>query len=116
MFDIGWAELLFLGLVALVVLGPSEIPSIMRTLGSYSNHMRKIANDFKASLEGLDAESLIEEQSGTHKTSSKPLKITPAEDMAPDLFADADGADDGQAASNSNDDSRNRKPPHDEQS
>ncbi len=40
MFDISWTEFLLVGVVALIVIGPKELPGVMRTLGQYT---RKIA-------------------------------------------------------------------------
>ena len=34
-FDIGWSELVVIGVVALIVIGPKELPTVLRTLGQY---------------------------------------------------------------------------------
>lgn len=33
MFDIGWSELMLIGIVALIVIGPKELPTVLRTMG-----------------------------------------------------------------------------------
>ena len=35
MFDIGWGELVVIGIVALIAIGPKELPTVLRTLGQY---------------------------------------------------------------------------------
>lgn len=57
MFDIGWTEMLILGVVVLLVLGPAEIPNIMFTVGKYARQMKNIASEFKSSLETMDVRS-----------------------------------------------------------
>ncbi|MEM1305883.1 MAG: Sec-independent protein translocase protein TatB, partial [Pseudomonadota bacterium] len=47
MLDIGWAELLVVGVVALLVVGPKELPGMLRTLGKYLGMVRRQANEFK---------------------------------------------------------------------
>jgi sec-independent protein translocase protein TatB len=47
MFDIGWSELLLIGVVALVVIGPKELPGVLRTLGQWMRKVRSMAGDFQ---------------------------------------------------------------------
>jgi sec-independent protein translocase protein TatB len=47
MFDIGWSELLVIAVVAIVVVGPKDLPRMLRTFGNYAGKARKVANDFK---------------------------------------------------------------------
>jgi sec-independent protein translocase protein TatB len=47
MFDISWTEFLLIGVVALVVIGPKELPGVMRTLGQYTRKIRSMAADFQ---------------------------------------------------------------------
>jgi sec-independent protein translocase protein TatB len=47
MFDISWTEFLLVGIVALVVIGPKELPGVMRTLGQYTRKIRGMAADFQ---------------------------------------------------------------------
>ena len=47
MFDIGWAELLVIGVVALIVIGPKELPAVLRTLGQSMAKIRRMASDFQ---------------------------------------------------------------------
>jgi|SRR5229473_1639291 sec-independent protein translocase protein TatB len=47
MFDIGWGELLVIGIVALVVIGPKELPGVVRALGQTMAKLRRMAADFQ---------------------------------------------------------------------
>jgi sec-independent protein translocase protein TatB len=47
MFDISWSEFLLIGIVALVVIGPKELPAVMRTLGQWTRKVRTMAAEFQ---------------------------------------------------------------------
>ena len=47
MFDISWSEFLLIGVVALIVIGPKELPGVLRTLGQYTRKVRSMAADFQ---------------------------------------------------------------------
>jgi sec-independent protein translocase protein TatB len=47
MFDISWTEFLLIGIVALVVIGPKELPGVLRTLGQYTRKIRGMAAEFQ---------------------------------------------------------------------
>ena len=47
MFDISWTEFLLIAVVALIVIGPKELPGVMRTLGQYTRKVRSMAADFQ---------------------------------------------------------------------
>ncbi len=51
MFDIGWGELLVIGIVALVVIGPKELPGVLRTLGQGMSKIRRMASEFQGQFQ-----------------------------------------------------------------
>ena len=51
MFDVGFSELLFIGLVALIVLGPERLPKVARTVGHLLGRMQRYAASVKADIE-----------------------------------------------------------------
>lgn len=51
MFDVSWSELLILGLVTLIFVGPKELPRFLNTLGRYAGVVRRQANEFRAVFE-----------------------------------------------------------------
>jgi sec-independent protein translocase protein TatB len=47
MFDIGWGELLLIGIVALIAIGPKELPGALRALGQWIRKIRGMASEFQ---------------------------------------------------------------------
>lgn len=50
MFDLGWTEFLLVGLVALVVIGPRELPAALRTLGNIVGRVRSLVEEFRSGI------------------------------------------------------------------
>jgi len=50
MFDIGFSELLVIAVVALIVIGPQQLPKVARTLGHLFGRMQRYVNDVKADI------------------------------------------------------------------
>src|SRR5579872_3808411 len=48
MFDISWTEFLLIGVVALIVIGPKELPGVLRTLGQWTRKVRSMATEFQS--------------------------------------------------------------------
>mgnify|MGYP000067036444 CR=1 FL=1 len=51
MFDIGFSELLFVALIALLVLGPERLPGALRTLGLWIGRIRRSVDDIRINIE-----------------------------------------------------------------
>ena len=51
MFDISWSEFLLIGVVALIVIGPKELPAVMRTIGQWTRKVRGMASEFQNQLQ-----------------------------------------------------------------
>jgi sec-independent protein translocase protein TatB len=73
MFDIGFSELLLIGVVALVVIGPERLPGVARTLGRWVGGIRRFMNDVKRDIdkelkEAQELTDLIEEQKELQET------------------------------------------------
>lgn len=51
MLDIGWSELVLIGVVALIVVGPKDLPEMFRTLGRLTSKARMMARDFQRAME-----------------------------------------------------------------
>ena len=89
MFDIGWTEMLVLGVIALLVLGPRELPNLLRTLGRYARHMRDVAAEFRVQMNEISSEIDAREQ--LKKLADEDLNID-----LPDLFAGKKDKEDGE--------------------
>jgi sec-independent protein translocase protein TatB len=51
MFDIGWGELVVIGIVALIAIGPKELPTVLRTLGQYMGKVKRMAAEFQGQFQ-----------------------------------------------------------------
>jgi sec-independent protein translocase protein TatB len=51
MFDISWTEFLLIGVVALIFIGPKELPAVLRTIGQWTRKVRSMAADFQSQFQ-----------------------------------------------------------------
>ncbi|MDJ1157132.1 Sec-independent protein translocase protein TatB [Chelatococcus sp. SYSU_G07232] len=61
MFDIGWSELLLIGAIALVVIGPKDLPKVLRTVGQATANLRRMAGEFQAQFNEAMREAELDE-------------------------------------------------------
>ena len=61
MFDLGWGELLVVGAVALVVLGPKELPNALRTITNLTKSARRLAGEFQSGVNEIVREAELED-------------------------------------------------------
>lgn len=61
MFDIGWSEILVIGIVALVVIGPKDLPRVLRALGKWTGQMRRMAGEFRRQFDDAMREAELTE-------------------------------------------------------
>jgi sec-independent protein translocase protein TatB len=79
MFDFAWSELALIAVVALVVIGPKDLPRVMRTVATYVRKARAIAREFQGHVEDMVREAELEE---VRKEVEKAAKLS-----LPDEFA-----------------------------
>jgi sec-independent protein translocase protein TatB len=51
MFDIGWSELVVIAVVALIAIGPKELPGVLRMIGQWMGKARKMAAEFQGQFQ-----------------------------------------------------------------
>ncbi len=90
MFDVGWSELLLIGIVALIVIGPEDLPRMFRTLGRITAKARGMAREFSMAMDDAARSSGIEDATKSLRdvkamTSTKALGLD-ALDRAADKF------------------------------
>jgi sec-independent protein translocase protein TatB len=61
MFDIGWSELLLIGIIALIAIGPKELPGALRTLGQWMAKIRRMASEFQGQFQEAMREAEIDQ-------------------------------------------------------
>ena len=61
MFDIGWQELFLIGLVTILLVGPKEIPRVLRTVVAAVRKVRGLANDFQRGIDELARETELDQ-------------------------------------------------------
>ena len=59
MFSFGWSEIALTIIIIVIVVGPKEIPNLLRQLGSFSRSIKKISREFKSSLNDISKEENI---------------------------------------------------------
>jgi len=61
MFDIGWSELMIIGVVALIVVGPKDLPMMFRKVGNFVGKARGMARDFQSAMDQAADESGVKD-------------------------------------------------------
>ena len=61
MFDIGWSEMMMIAIVAIVVIGPRQLPAALRTVGHWVSKARSMAREFQDSLDEMVEEAGLDD-------------------------------------------------------
>ncbi len=106
LFDIGWPELLLIGVVALVVIGPKDLPRALKIAGFWVRKARTLSREFQSSIDQMIRDAELDEVRQELKKASefdieKEIRNTvdPAGELAasikppdvPDYFGEAEG-------------------------
>ncbi len=67
MFDIGWSELMIIGVVALIVVGPKDLPMMFRKVGNFVGKARGMARDFQTAMSDAADQSGVKDLADTVK-------------------------------------------------
>jgi sec-independent protein translocase protein TatB len=85
MFGFGWGEIVVIGIVALIAIGPKELPTVLRSIGHWMGKIRRMANEFQGQFnEALREAELTDLKKQAEDITSSienydPLKDTQAE-------------------------------------
>ncbi|CAA7623732.1 Sec-independent protein translocase protein TatB [Magnetospirillum sp. UT-4] len=61
MFDIGWDEMALVAVMALIVIGPKDLPVVLRQLGRWTRKARELAGEFQRGVDDMVRESEIQD-------------------------------------------------------
>lgn len=77
MFDIGWSELILIGTVALIVVGPKDLPGMFHQIGRFTSKARSMAREFSNAMEDAAKETGVKDVASDLQkaTSSKALGL-----------------------------------------
>ncbi|TVR06948.1 MAG: twin-arginine translocase subunit TatB [Salinarimonadaceae bacterium] len=94
MFDLSWGEILLIGAVALVVIGPKDLPGALRTIGRMIGKARRMAGDFQSqfneALREADLDQVRRDVEGLNKAASN--FTNPARTIRDEVKGAIDGA------------------------
>ncbi|MFL2740374.1 MAG: Sec-independent protein translocase protein TatB [Paracoccaceae bacterium] len=74
MFDLGWTELLLIGIVALIVVGPKELPVLFRKAGQFVGKIKGMAREFSRAMNNAADDVGVSDISSTIRSAANPLK------------------------------------------
>ncbi len=75
MFDIGWMELMVIGVVALIVVGPRDLPDMFRQLGRFTAKLRAMGREFSRAMEQAAQESGVRDVADDLKKVTDPKSM-----------------------------------------
>ncbi len=103
-FGVGYSEMLVLALIALIVIGPKDLPKVLRTLGRFMQKARGMAREFQGHVDQAMRESGVDEIKGSFNDLKAPNLMTAQKNDAPpkdnsfkDYFGEVDSKAEPQA-------------------
>ena len=97
MFDIGWTEMLVIAIVMIVVVGPKDLPKMLRTFGRTVAKLRSMAGDFQKQFNDAlkeaeldDVKKSVDELRGLNPAAQIRKQLNPFEQAAADVRAGVD--------------------------
>jgi sec-independent protein translocase protein TatB len=85
MFDISWGELVLVGMVALIVIGPKELPTVLRTVGQWMTKVRRMASEFQGQFHEAMREAEFADLKKQVDSISDPSQYNPLETVQKEI-------------------------------
>ena len=74
MFDLGLTELLLIGIVALIIVGPKDLPVLFRRVGEFVGRMKGMAREFTSAMNDAADETGMKDVAKTMRSATNPIK------------------------------------------
>ena len=74
MFDLGWTELLLIGIVALIVVGPKDLPMLFRKVGQFVGKAKGMAREYSRAMDQAADDAGVKDISKTISAATNPVK------------------------------------------
>ena len=74
MFDLGLTELLLIGIVALIIVGPKDLPVLFRRVGKFVGRMKGMAREFTSAMNDAADEAGVKDVAKTMRAATNPIK------------------------------------------
>ncbi|HEX8418318.1 MAG TPA: Sec-independent protein translocase protein TatB [Methylobacterium sp.] len=101
MFDMSWGEVMLIGGVALIVIGPKDLPKALRTVGQITGKMRRMAGEFQSQFAEAVREADLEDVRGQVDGIKRSATVGPVFDPVQTIRDEIKGAVDGRSAQSS---------------
>ena len=75
MFGLGWSEMLVVGIVALIVIGPKDLPGLFRTMGQFTGKARMMAREFSNAMNQAADQSGMKDVQKTLNAAANPKEF-----------------------------------------
>ena len=90
MFDIGASELLLVVIVAIVVIGPKDLPFALRTAGRWIGKIRRVSGHFRSGIETMIREAELEDMEKKWREQNAAIIAADAATQTPEAAQDAE--------------------------
>jgi sec-independent protein translocase protein TatB len=103
MLDMSWGEMMVIGAVALIVIGPKDLPKVLRTIGQTTAKVRRMASEFQAQFNEAIREAELDDvrreiQGVNESVSTLNRGFNPVQTIRDELKGSIEGAGNGAAA------------------
>lgn len=90
MFDLGWSEMLIIAVVAIIVVGPKDLPGMLRNIGKFVGQAKRMANEFTGQFQEALRDSELED---LKKEFNEVTKVDPLSDFENSINKDLNEID-----------------------
>ncbi|MEO0566835.1 MAG: Sec-independent protein translocase protein TatB [Pseudomonadota bacterium] len=73
MFDLGWTELMVIGIVALIVVGPKDLPGMFRAVGKFVGKAKQMAREFSRAMNDAADDAGVNDMTKTIRAATNPV-------------------------------------------